>query len=844
MANTIKEYAFELGINHKILLDKLKQSGVIKTETDEVTADDKKKLMEFLDGIEKDKPKKLSLGKKKAIDTPASEEPPVVAADDKKTKVAIKRKKTLIKAPLITPAEEVTEPVDTPSLINPSAKEETVKAEVKTEVAAKDVAKTENDKEIKEIVEVKTDEIKVEKSVKAKKSIEAEEDVDALKGKAPFGKVVKKPNKMKIIGMEDSSIEDVVLDNEDASNLSVLEQIPDIYKAKHGSTKRFDKNKHFKAPKIQEFQKPTQKQQMEVVVPEMVTVSDLAHKMAVKSSEVIKVLMKMGMMVTINQALDQDTASLVVEEFGNTVKLSKESDVENILEYENISSDKINMQPRAPIVTIMGHVDHGKTSLLDYIRKTKVAHGEAGGITQHIGAYHVDTGHGIITFLDTPGHEAFTQLRARGAKLTDIVILVVAADDGVMPQTVEAINHAKAAAVPIIVAINKMDKPGVNPEKVKQELSQYEIVPEEWGGDVMFVPISALTGMGIDNLLETILLQAEVLELKAAVNTPAKAVVIESRLDRGRGSVVTVLVQSGTLNKGDFVLAGTTYGRIRALQNEIGKHVDSAGPAIPVELLGLTDVPNAGDDMSVINDERKAREIAAFRSEKLRMEKQSKQQSAKLENLFSGIREGEVQQLHVIIKSDVQGSYEAITSSLERLSNDEVKVSVIHAAVGGINESDINLAYASNAVVIGFNSRADSNAKRLSESYNVQIRYYNIIYEIIDDIKAAISGMLSPEQKEVIIGNVNVRQLFSIGKIVIAGCMVTDGLIKRTSKVRLIRDGLVIHSGELSSLKRFKDDVKEVKFGYECGLSLNDYNDLKEGDTIEVYEITEVKRTI
>ncbi|MCX8513988.1 MAG: translation initiation factor IF-2, partial [Burkholderiales bacterium] len=684
----------------------------------------------------------------------------------------------------------------------------------------------------------------VEKSVKAKKSIEAEEDVDALKGKAPFGKVVKKPNKMKIIGMEDSSIEDVVLDNEDASNLSVLEQIPDIYKAKHGSTKRFDKNKHFKAPKIQEFQKPTQKQQMEVVVPEMVTVSDLAHKMAVKSSEVIKVLMKMGMMVTINQALDQDTASLVVEEFGNTVKLSKESDVENILEYENISSDKINMQPRAPIVTIMGHVDHGKTSLLDYIRKTKVAHGEAGGITQHIGAYHVDTGHGIITFLDTPGHEAFTQLRARGAKLTDIVILVVAADDGVMPQTVEAINHAKAAAVPIIVAINKMDKPGVNPEKVKQELSQYEIVPEEWGGDVMFVPISALTGMGIDNLLETILLQAEVLELKAAVNTPAKAVVIESRLDRGRGSVVTVLVQSGTLNKGDFVLAGTTYGRIRALQNEIGKHVDSAGPAIPVELLGLTDVPNAGDDMSVINDERKAREIAAFRSEKLRMEKQSKQQSAKLENLFSGIREGEVQQLPVIIKSDVQGSYEAITSSLERLSNDEVKVSVIHAAVGGINESDINLAYASNAVVIGFNSRADSNAKRLSESYNVQIRYYNIIYEIIDDIKAAISGMLSPEQKEVIIGNVNVRQLFSIGKIVIAGCMVTDGLIKRTSKVRLIRDGLVIHSGELSSLKRFKDDVKEVKFGYECGLSLNDYNDLKEGDTIEVYEITEVKRTI
>jgi translation initiation factor IF-2 len=842
MANTIKEYAFELGINHKMLLDKLKQSGIIKTETDQVTAADKKKLMEFLGGIEKEKPKKLSLGKKKTTETAISEEVVVVNVEDKKTKVAIKRKKTLIKTPLISPEEEVEEIKETPPVATTKVKEE-AKTKTKDEVAVTTAIDPEVTPVVQEVPDNKETEVKTEKSVKAKKNIDSEEDLESSKGKALFGKVVKKPNKMKIIGMEDSSIEDVVLDTEEAGNLSVLDQIPDIYKAKHGSAKRFDKSKHFKAPKIQEFQKPTQKQQMEVIVPEMITVSDLAHKMSVKSSEVIKVLMKMGMMVTINQALDQDTASLVVEEFGNTVKLSKESDVENILEHD-IASDKIEMQPRAPIVTIMGHVDHGKTSLLDYIRKTKVAHGEAGGITQHIGAYHVDTGHGIITFLDTPGHEAFTQLRARGAKLTDIVILVVAADDGVMPQTIEAINHAKAAAVPIIVAINKMDKPGVNPEKVKQELSQYEIVPEEWGGDVMCVPISALTGMGIDNLLETILLQAEVLELKAAVNTPAKAVVIESRLDRGRGSVVTVLVQSGTLNKGDFVLAGTTYGRIRALQNEIGKHVDSAGPAIPVELLGLTDVPNAGDDMTVINDERKAREIAAFRSEKLRMEKQSKQHSAKLENLFSGIREGEVQQLPVIIKSDVQGSYEAITSSLERLSNDEVKVSVIHSAVGGINESDINLAYASNAIVIGFNSRADSNAKRLAESYNVQIRYYNIIYEIIDDIKAAISGMLSPEQKEVIIGNVNVRQLFSIGKIVIAGCMVTDGLIKRTSKIRLIRDGLVIHSGELSSLKRFKDDVREVKFGYECGLSLNDYNDLKEGDTIEVYEITEVKRTV
>ncbi len=492
----------------------------------------------------------------------------------------------------------------------------------------------------------------------------------------------------------------------------------------------------------------------------------------------------------------------------------------------------------------MGHVDHGKTSLLDYIRKAKVASGEAGGITQHIGAYHVNTGHGIVTFLDTPGHEAFTKLRARGAQLTDIVILVVAADDGVMPQTIEAINHAKAAGVPIVVAINKMDKPGANPDKVKQELSTHEVVAEEWGGDVMCVPVSALTGNGIDNLLDAVLLQSEVLELKAQVNTPAKAIIIESRLDKGRGAVVTVLIQSGTLHKGDLILAGTTYGKVRAMMNEAGNPVISAGPGIPVEILGLSDVPASGDDMLVINDERKAREIANFRIAKIRQEKLARQQAAKLENLFSGISEGEVKNLPIIIKSDVQGSYEAIASSLERLSTPEIKIQVIHAAIGGINESDINLASASQAIVIGFNTRADNNAKKTAETNGIEIRYYNIIYEIIDDIKAAMTGMLSPEKREVITGNVEIRQMFSFGKLVIAGCMVTDGVIKRNSHVRLIRDSMVIHDGLLSSLKRFKDDAKEVKSGYECGLSLVDYNDLKEKDIIEAYEISEFKRTL
>lgn len=848
MSITIKEFATELGINQSVLIEKLAQSGIVKTGDDEVSAEDKTKLVAVLGGVQTDKPKKLSLGlgKKKDIEVKPVED--VKSAqktlDGGKVKVEIKRKKTLIRdfsnSTATSESMPIEEEIETVAVSQEIETVDPVVVEPVEQNIAPVVAEIFSNKVTPDpATPAKT--FEAEKAIKPKAKFEEEDD--AKKGKAPFGKLVKKVNKMKVIGKQDSTLEDGVIEADFADVATIVEQIPEVYKPKFGHHKRHDKPKQLKMPKVQEFQRPDKPQQLELSIPEMITVSDLAHKMSVKASEVIKSLMKMGVMVTINQALDQDTAILLVEEFGHKALISKADDPESFLE-DVIKRDESDWESRAPIVTIMGHVDHGKTSLLDYIRKAKVAHGEAGGITQHIGAYHVDTGHGIITFLDTPGHEAFTQLRSRGAQLTDIVILVVAADDGVMPQTIEAINHAKAAGVPIVVAINKMDKPDASPDKVKQELTQYEVVTEEWGGETMCVPISALTGMGIDNLLDTILLQAEVLELHAPVNTPAKAVVIESRLDKGRGSVVTVLVQSGTLRKGDMVLAGTTYGKVRAMIDEVGKQVNEAGPSIPVELLGLADVPAAGDDMIVVSDERKAREIAAFRMDKNRQEKLARQQTAKLENLFSGISEGVVKHLPVIIKSDVQGSFEAITNSLERLSTEEIKVQVIHAAVGGINESDINLASASNALVIGFNTRADNNAKKLAEANSIEIRYYNIIYEIIDDIKAAMSGMLSPEQREIITGNVAIRQLFSVGKLVIAGCMVTDGIVKRNSQIRLIRDSMVIHDGELSSLKRFKDDVKEVKSGYECGLSLSDYNDLKEGDTLEAYEITEVKRTI
>ncbi|OJI18621.1 Translation initiation factor IF-2 [Vibrio vulnificus] len=581
----------------------------------------------------------------------------------------------------------------------------------------------------------------------------------------------------------------------------------------------------------------------DVVIGETIVVSELANKMSVKATEVIKIMMKMGAMATINQVIDQETAQLVAEEMGHKVVLRKENELE-----EAVLSDRDNMfeaVPRAPVVTIMGHVDHGKTSTLDYIRRTHVASGEAGGITQHIGAYHVETENGMITFLDTPGHAAFTAMRARGAQATDIVVLVVAADDGVMPQTVEAIQHAKAAGVPLIVAVNKIDKEEANPDNVKNELSQYNVMPEEWGGENMFVHISAKQGTNIDQLLETILLQAEVLELTAVKDGMASGVVVESRLDKGRGPVATVLVQSGTLRKGDIVLCGQEYGRVRAMRDEIGNEVNEAGPSIPVEILGLSGVPAAGDEATVVRDERKAREVANYRAGKFREVKLARQQKSKLENMFSNMAAGDVAELNIVLKADVQGSVEAIADSLTKLSTEEVKVNIVGSGVGGITETDAVLAEASNAIILGFNVRADASARRAIEAASIDLRYYSIIYQLIDEVKQAMSGMLAPEFKQEIIGLAEVRDVFKSPKLgAIAGCMVTEGLIKRNAPIRVLRDNVVIYEGELESLRRFKDDVAEVKNGYECGIGVKNYNDVRVGDQIEVFETIEIKRTI
>ena len=591
------------------------------------------------------------------------------------------------------------------------------------------------------------------------------------------------------------------------------------------------------------FQAPTEAVVHDVHVPETISVSDLAHKMAVKATEVIKTLMKMGSMVTINQVLDQETAMIIVEEMGHKAFAAKLDDPDAFI--DDLAHKDAPQESRAPVVTVMGHVDHGKTSLLDYIRRTRVASGEAGGITQHIGAYHVETARGMVTFLDTPGHEAFTAMRARGAKATDIVILVVAADDGVMPQTKEAIHHAKAAGVPIVVAVNKIDKPDANPERVKQELVAEQVIPEEYGGDAPFISVSAKTGAGIDELLENLLLQAEVLQLTAAKDAPAKGLIIEARLDKGRGPVATMLVQSGTLRQGDVLLSGQVFGRIRAMLDENGKSIKEAGPSIPVEILGLSDVPAAGQDAMVMVDERKAREIALFRQGKYRDVKLAKKQAANLETILDQMTEAEVKTLPLIIKADVQGSQEALVQSLQKLSTSEVKVNVIHGAVGAISESDVHLAQASKAVIIGFNTRADAGARKAAESVGVDIRYYNIIYDAVDEVKAALSGMLSPEKREEITGLVEIRQVFRATKIgTIAGCYVLEGVVKRTSRARLLRNNVVIWDGEFESLKRFKDDAKEVRSGFECGLSLKNYNAYEEGDQIEAYDVTEIARTL
>lgn len=806
---TVEQFASELNLPVDLLLDQLKNAGVKKSDSkDELSEDDKSALLNFLKQSHGDsqKPKnKITLTRKQNTEIKKTDS----TGRSRTIQVEVRKKRTLIK----TPEEQKSDTeVIAPKVILDDAQQK-----------IRDQEKARHDALMKAQAE--------DKQKAEEKKQEPKKHIDGTIHK-PENKEIKKETKS---------------DWEDAPKKKVIKTrnsnpVPDGWRPPKSRHKKYNQTKHT-GDADTTFVAPTEPLIKDIMVPETITVADLAHKMSVKAAEVIKSLMGMGMMVTINQVLDQDTAMIVVEELGHVAKKAEQNDPESILDLDQTIEPIFEVRP--PVVTVMGHVDHGKTSLLDYIRTTKVASGEAGGITQHIGAYHVKTKKGMVSFLDTPGHEAFTAMRARGASVTDIVILVVAADDGVMPQTIEAINHSKAAKTPLIVAINKIDKPEANPEKVKNELMTHEVIPEELGGDCMFLELSAKTGQGIDELLDAILLQAEILELKAPINTPAKGIVVESRLDKGRGPVASILVQSGLMKTGDMLLAGSSYGRVRVMLNENASQIKEAGPSIPVEIVGLSDVPNAGDEVIVLNDERKAREIALFRQGKFRDVKFAKQQAAKLENMFDQMAEGDVKSLPLILKSDVQGSYEALKGSLEKLSNDEVKINVIHNAVGAVNESDINLAVASNAIIIAFNVRAEGGARKSAESNDIEIRYYSIIYDAVDDVKAALTGMLSPDEKENVLGSVEIREIYKVSKIgTIAGCYVTDGLIKRESKVRVLRDNIVIYDGELSSLKRFKDDVKEVKSNFECGLSIKNFNDLKEGDTLEPYEIVKVARKL
>jgi translation initiation factor IF-2 len=876
----VEQFAKELKLSPELLLEQLKSAGVHKTAADDtVTEADKTQLLDYLRKMHgaEEKPKtKITLTRKQTTEIKKSDS---ATGKSRTIQVEVRKKRTYVKRD-VTAAEEAAAPVTEPAIeesapapvaepappaveVQPAPAPEPVVSEAPAEPAVEEakpkrttrkkvsvideaerqareeearrhqalLAAQAEDQRLKQERELLRKQAEAARAAEAAKAPAAKAETGAAtlhKPAKPEGEAKKPAKKEKGTWVEEAQKKRAIKTRGDTGG--------DGWRGKKaGGKHKADETQH-------QFVAPTEPMVREVSVPETITVAELAHKMSVKAAEVIKTLMKMGSMVTINQVLDQETAMIVVEEMGHVAKAAAIDTPESFIEESAVEHVSL---PRAPVVTVMGHVDHGKTSLLDYIRRAKVAAGEAGGITQHIGAYHVETPKGMITFLDTPGHEAFTAMRARGAKATDLVILVVAADDGVMPTTTEAIHHAKAAGLPVVVAVNKIDKPEANPERIRQELASHEIVPEEWGGESMFVDVSAKTGQGIDSLLDAVLLQSEVLELTAPQEAPAKGLVIESRLDKGKGPVATVLVQSGTLRRGDILLAGQAFGRVRAMQDENGKNINEAGPSIPVEIQGLSDVPNAGDDALVLPDEKKAREIALFRQGKYRDVKLAKQQAAKLESMFEQMGEGEVKQLPLIIKADVQGSYEGLAHALGRLSTSEVKVNVIHSAVGGITESDVNLALASKAVVIGFNVRADANARKLAESSGVDIRYYNIIYEAVDDVKAALSGLLSPEKKENIIGQVEIRQVFQVPKVgAVAGCMVTSGMVKRGSRVRLLRDNVVTFDGELDSLKRFKDDVKEVKEGFECGLSLKNFNDVKEGDQLEVYEVVEVARTL
>jgi translation initiation factor IF-2 len=851
----VTQFAKELGLPVTLLLEQLQTAGIAKALADDtvLTEKDKTQLLDYLRQAHgaKEAKNRITLTRKQTTEIKKAD----ATGKPRTIQVEVRKKRVLVKRD-VTPEVVLPEPVVAAPIIDAAqtaireaeAKKQAELIALQSEEAFLKQSRVKKKKEDSDpVVEsvaapaaepVVVQEVVVETPPVTEPVVVAATDGTLHKpqpkpGEAP--KVDKKAKKtVKDVVWRDDAVKrrGIKTRGDAAGNLGWRTR-----KDKHaGHREEDDQAQHG-------FAAPAEPIVRDISVPETISVSALAQKMSVKAVEVIKTLMKLGSMVTINQVLDQDTAIIVVEEMGHKGVRAKLDDPDAYLA-DSAHPAEISLEPRAPVVTVMGHVDHGKTSLLDHIRRTRVASGEAGGITQHIGAYHVETPRGMITFLDTPGHEAFTAMRARGAKVTDLVVLVVAADDGVMPQTVEAIHHAKAGKVPMVVALNKIDKPGANAERIMQDLSGQEVVPEEWGGDTIFVPVSAKTGDGIDKLLESILLQAEVLELKAAKDAPARGVVIEARLDRGRGPVATVLVQSGTLKRGDVLLAGAVFGRVRAMLDENGKNIDQAGPSIPVEIQGLSDVPVAGSEVMVLGDERKAREIALFRQGKFRDVKLA-QQSIKRENVFDQLGEGAVKTLSVIIKADVQGSYEALSHSLAKLSTEEVKVNIVHCAVGGITESDINLALASKAAVIGFNTRADAMARKLAENGGVNIRYYNIIYEALDDVKAALSGMLAPERKESQLGIVEIREVYKISKVgTVAGCMVTEGLVRRNAKIRLLRDNVVIHTGELDSLKRFKDDAREVKSGFECGLSLKNFDDVKTGDQLEVFEVVEVARSL
>ena len=859
---TIDKFATELKMPAGILLEQLAAAGVAgKKQGDKLSEQDKTRLLDYLrkqhGGL--DQKKKITLTRKQTTEIKAADSTGrarTIQVEVRKKRVFVKRDGAEAAAAAEEAAPVAPQPVVTAAEL--AAREEEARkgaaliAKQQEEIQQKqEQAKKRKTKKEKEEEEALAKAAEAEAAAVAKETAAPVAQPTAkaeakAKTEGTLHKPVAKPGAKKD---KPSRKPSATAFQEEAARRRALKLRGDVTggaAAAGWKQPKGGKHRHEEGEEIEEGAQALAPEPLvrEVAVPETITVADLARKMSVKAAEIIKVMMKLGTMVTINQSLDQETAMIVVEEMGHKAIAAKLDDPDSLLA-ESAQATTAESLPRPPVVTVMGHVDHGKTSLLDTIRRTRVASGEAGGITQHIGAYHVETAKGVITFLDTPGHEAFTAMRARGAKVTDIVILVVAADDGVMPQTKEAIAHAKAGNVPIVVAINKIDKPEANPDRVKQELVAEGVLPEEYGGDTQFVQVSAKTGAGIDNLLDAILLQAEVLELKAPKDAPAKGIVIESRLDKGKGPVATVLVNSGTLKRGDIVLAGAVFGRVRAMTDDTGKTVASAGPAIPVEIQGLSDVPLAGEDVMVLGDERKAREIALFRQGKFRDVKLAKQQAAKLENMFEQLAESEIKSLALIVKADVQGSYEALANALTKLSTGEVKVNIVHAAVGGITESDVNLALASKAVIIGFNTRADVAARKLAEHSGVDIRYYNIIYEAVDEIKAALSGMLAPEKKESQLGLVEVREVYKISKVgTVAGCYVLEGVVRRGSKVRLLRDNVVVFDGELDSLKRFKDDVREVKAGFECGLSLKNYNDIEKGDQLEVYEIVEVTRTL